>query len=80
MAAQGLPVSLAGLVQAYGEFLDILVADTADAKGVAELQRPDLRVVCANTIMRTAEDKADLARAVLSFLTDQNAAHAADQP
>jgi hypothetical protein len=28
--------------------------------------------------MRTAEDKANLARAVLSFLTDKNAAHATD--
>jgi LPPG:FO 2-phospho-L-lactate transferase len=78
MAAQGLPVSLAGLVQAYGEFLDILVADNADAKAVPELQRPNLRVVCANTIMRTAGDKADLARAVLSFLNHQDAAQAAD--
>ena len=80
MAAQGLPVSLAGLVQAYGEFLDILVADNADAKAVPELQRPNLRVVCANTIMRTAGDKADLARAVLSFLNHQDAAQAADHP
>jgi LPPG:FO 2-phospho-L-lactate transferase len=78
MAAQGLPVSLAGLAQAYGEFLDILVADVADAKAAKELQRPGLRVVCASTVMRTAEDKANLARAVLSFLTDKNAAHATD--
>jgi LPPG:FO 2-phospho-L-lactate transferase len=78
MAAQGLPVSLAGLAQAYGEFLDILVADVADAKAAKELQRPGLRVVCASTVMRTAEDKATLARAVLSFLTDKNAAHATD--
>jgi len=78
MAAQGLPVSLAGLAQAYGEFLDILVADVADAKAAKELQRPGLRVVCASTVMRTVEDKANLARAVLSFLTDKNAAHATD--
>lgn len=78
MAAQGLPVSLAGLAQAYGEFLDILVADVADAKAAKELQRPGLRVVCASTVMRTAEDKATLARAVLTFLTDKNAVHATD--
>ena len=78
MAAQGLPVSLAGLAQAYGEFLDILVADVADAKAAKELQRPGLRVVCASTVMRTAEDKANLAHAVLSFLTDKNAHHATD--
>jgi LPPG:FO 2-phospho-L-lactate transferase len=78
MAAQGLPVSLAGLAQAYGEFLDVLVADTTDTKAAKELQHPGLRVVCANTIMRTALDKANLARAVLSFLTDQSTAQATD--
>jgi LPPG:FO 2-phospho-L-lactate transferase len=78
MAAQGLPVSLAGLAQAYGEFLDVLVADTTDTKAAKELQHPGLRVVCANTIMRTAVDKANLARAVLSFLTDQSTAQATD--
>ncbi len=78
MAAQGLPVSLAGVAQAYGDFLDLLVADVEDAKAADELQRPGLRVVCANTMMRTAEDKAELARAVLAFLADKNSASATD--
>ena len=33
MAAQGLPVSIAGVAQAYRDFLDILVVDTRDAQG-----------------------------------------------
>ena len=57
MAAQGLPVSIAGVAQAYREFLDLLVVDRRDAKAAEELRRPGLRVHCANTIMATAEEK-----------------------
>ena len=38
MAAQGLPVSIAGVAQAYREFLDILVVDNRDAKAAEELR------------------------------------------
>ena len=44
MAAQGLPVSIAGVAQAYKEFLDILVVDNRDAKAAEALQKPGLRV------------------------------------
>jgi LPPG:FO 2-phospho-L-lactate transferase len=76
MAAQGLPVSIAGVAQAYREFLDILVADVRDAKAAEELQQPGLRVHCANTIMSTADEKADLARQVLALFSAESAAHA----
>jgi LPPG:FO 2-phospho-L-lactate transferase len=66
MAAHGLPCSIAGVAQAYVNFLDILVCDNKD-KGAAEtLRQNGLSVHCAQTIMRTAEDKAALARTVLS--------------
>ena len=39
MAAQGLPVSIAGVAQAYHEFLDILVVDRRDAKAAEELRQ-----------------------------------------
>jgi len=77
MAAQGLPVSIAGVAQAYREFLDILVADNRDAKAAEELKQSGLRVHCANTIMSTAEEKVDLARQVLSLMSTESAAHAA---
>jgi LPPG:FO 2-phospho-L-lactate transferase len=76
MAAQGLPVSIAGVAQAYREFLDVLVVDTRDAKAAEELRQSGLRVHCANTIMTTADAKADLARQVLSFISTESAAHA----
>jgi len=76
MAAQGLPVSTAGVAQAYREFLDILVVDVRDAKAAEELQQSGLRVHCANTIINTADEKADLARQVLSLFSAESAAHA----
>jgi LPPG:FO 2-phospho-L-lactate transferase len=75
MAAQGLRVSIAGVAQAYREFLDILVVDNRDAKAAEELKRSGLRVHCANTIMGSAEEKVDLARQVLSLVSTESAAH-----
>ncbi|MGA9798854.1 MAG: 2-phospho-L-lactate transferase [Terriglobales bacterium] len=76
MAAQGLPISIAGVAQAYREFLDILVVDNRDASAAEELRRSGLRVHCANTIMGSADEKVDLARQVLSLVSTESAAHA----
>jgi LPPG:FO 2-phospho-L-lactate transferase len=76
MAAQGLPVSIAGVAQAYREFLDVLVVDNRDATAAEELKLSGLRVHCANTIMGSAEDKVELARQVLSLMSAESAAHA----
>jgi LPPG:FO 2-phospho-L-lactate transferase len=80
MAAQGLPVSIAGLAQGYADFLDILIADLRDQQPAGQLDRPGLRVHCANTIMKTAEDKAKLARTVLALLTAGKSARAVSDP
>jgi len=74
MAAQGLPVSIAGVAQAYKDFLDILVVDQRDSQAAEELRAAELRVHCAATLMRTAEERTALARAVLSFVSDGSAA------
>ena len=66
MQAQGLPCSAAGVAQAYQDFLDILICDARDARAAETLRQNALRVHCAQTIMRSAEDKAGLAREVLS--------------
>jgi LPPG:FO 2-phospho-L-lactate transferase len=76
MAAQGLPVSIAGVARAYREFLDILVVDNRDATAAPEVQQTGVRVHCAHTIMTTADEKADLARQVLSLFSAESAAHA----
>jgi LPPG:FO 2-phospho-L-lactate transferase len=80
MAAQGLPVSLAGVAQAYMDFLDVLIADVRDARAAEELQQSGLRVHCTHTITRTAEEKADLARTVLSLTSNKSTAYAALDP
>lgn len=66
MAAQGWPVSIAGVAQAYQDFLDVLVVDTADAGRSKALESAKLRLHCTNTIMQGAGDKANLAREVRS--------------
>jgi LPPG:FO 2-phospho-L-lactate transferase len=91
MTAQGLPCSIAGVAQAYEDFLDLLICDTRDARAAEALRQTGLRVQCTQTIMRSAEDKAVLARTVLSHtigatsaqeaVPEQSAARtAADQP
>jgi LPPG:FO 2-phospho-L-lactate transferase len=69
MQAQGLPCSIVGVAQAYEDFLDILICDTRDTRAAEALRENGLRVQCAQTIMRSAEDKAALASEVLSHLS-----------
>jgi len=66
MSATGLPVSIAGIAQAYQDFLDVLVADTSDSERSKELEHSRLRVHCTNIMMKAAQEKVDLAREVLS--------------
>jgi len=79
MAAQGLPVSIAGIAQTYGDFLDILIADLGDQAAAQALDRPGLRVHCTNIIMRTAEDRAKLARTVMALLPAEKSARATSE-
>jgi LPPG:FO 2-phospho-L-lactate transferase len=80
MAAQGLPVSIAGVAQAYSEFLDVLIVDKCDAKAAEDLGKSGLRVCCAKTVMGTADEKIELARQALAQAatspTNESAAHA----
>ena len=69
MEACGLPCSIAGVAKAYSEFLDILICDSRDSRAAEALRQNGLRVQCTQTIMRSAEDKAALARETLSFMT-----------
>lgn len=69
MQAQGLECSIAGVADAYKDFLDILVCDTRDARGADVLRKNGLRVQCTQTVMRSTEDKENLAREVLSLAT-----------
>jgi LPPG:FO 2-phospho-L-lactate transferase len=76
MSSQGLPVSIAGVAQAYHDFLDLLIVDVRDAEAAEELRKTGLRVQTAKSIMRSPEEKAELARAVLDAVGGPMAAHA----
>jgi LPPG:FO 2-phospho-L-lactate transferase len=81
MQSQGLPVSIAGVAEAYHDFLDLLIADVRDATAAEELRKAGFHVRCTNTVMRTAENKVELARTVVSLVSGESAAYAAaDQP
>src|SRR5581483_2787255 len=69
MQAHGLPCSIGGVAHAYEDFLDVLVCDTRDARAAEILRNNGLRVHCTQTIMRSADDKAALARDVLALMT-----------
>jgi len=69
MQALGLPCSIAGVAQAYEDFLDVLICDSRDSRAADSLQKNGLRVQCTQTVMRSAEDKAALARETLSHVS-----------
>jgi 2-phospho-L-lactate transferase/gluconeogenesis factor (CofD/UPF0052 family) len=64
-----LPCSIAGVAHAYEDFLDILICDTRDARAAESLRKNGFRVECTQTVMRRSEDKAALARDVISFVS-----------
>jgi LPPG:FO 2-phospho-L-lactate transferase len=70
MQAQGLPCSIAGVAEAYKDFLDILVCDSRDARAADGLRKNGLRVQCTQTIMRSSDDRTALAREVLAVACD----------
>jgi len=65
MAAQGFPVSIAGVADCYHDFLDLLVVDSQDALDADKLRKTGMRVHCTSTIMRKQEDRVALAQSVL---------------
>jgi len=76
MAAQGLPVSIAGVAEAYHDFLDLLIVDHSDSQMARQLEGSGLRVHCTSTLMKTIEDKLKLARTVLQLLSGEEAGEA----
>ncbi len=73
MAAQGLPVSIHGVAEAYRDFLDYLVVDSSDQDHAPGLRRSGLEICLTQTIMKSDVERIDLARAVLSFVSNSSA-------
>ncbi len=78
MAAQRLEVSITGIAEAYGGFLDILIAHDSDAGSAKALSNDHLQVRCCNILMRSSDDKAELARFALDLAIPQAASATAE--
>jgi LPPG:FO 2-phospho-L-lactate transferase len=68
MRGLGWEVSAFGVAEAFGDMLDVMVIDEADAALADRIRGLGLRVVVADTIMRDAAAKAALARVCLEAL------------
>jgi LPPG:FO 2-phospho-L-lactate transferase len=69
MAAQGLPLSIAGIAAAYSDFLDVLVVHESDSESARQLGSADLQVHSTNILMSTVDDRTKLARTVVELTT-----------
>jgi LPPG:FO 2-phospho-L-lactate transferase len=78
MAAQRLDVSISGVAEAYGGFLDVLIAHDSDAVAAQMLSNDHLKIRCTNILMRTAEDKSRLAQFALELAIPRAASSAAE--
>jgi LPPG:FO 2-phospho-L-lactate transferase len=74
MKGMGWPSTIAGVAKAYEDFLDVLVADRADEAAASSVCTEGLRVFCTNTIMRSSDDKRQLARFTLDACNASQAA------
>ena len=61
----GLEVSVYSVAKLYADFLDTFVLDTADATEKGRIENLGIEVKVTNTIMKSLEDKIELARTVL---------------
>jgi len=61
MKMMGWPSSIAGVAKAYEDFLDVLIADHGDEAEASGMNNESLRVLCTNTMMRSLDDRRELA-------------------
>jgi LPPG:FO 2-phospho-L-lactate transferase len=61
----GLEVSAYSVAKLYADFLDAFILDAADSTGKEKIEKLGIKVEVTNTIMRSLEDKVQLAKTVL---------------
>jgi LPPG:FO 2-phospho-L-lactate transferase len=66
MKTQALTASIAGVAEAYKDFLDLLVADERDRQHSADAEKLGVHLHFTNTIMNSVDAKTALARATLA--------------
>ncbi|HKR85657.1 MAG TPA: 2-phospho-L-lactate transferase, partial [Terriglobales bacterium] len=67
MRAQGLEVSIAGVAEAYGDFLDTLVVHETDSEFAKTITHGTVEIHCADILMRTLTDRTRVASTALSL-------------
>ena len=65
MRGLGLEVSAYSVAHLYSDFLDTFILDTADAAERPRIEKLGMRVKVTNTIMKSLQNKIDLARKVV---------------
>ncbi len=65
MKMMGWPSTIAGVAKAYEDFLDVLIVDRADEVEARQMSGGGVRVLTTHTIMRSLDDKRQLAAFVL---------------
>ena len=70
MAELELPATATAVAQYYGDLLDGFVIDQSDKLLVESIGQMGVEVSCTATIMKTLQDRIDLANAVVSFGRD----------
>ncbi|MCW4022416.1 MAG: 2-phospho-L-lactate transferase [archaeon] len=68
MRGSGIEVSAYGVASLYRDFLDVFVIDTVDADQKARIESLGMDVAATNTVMKTLDDKINLAETVLAFI------------
>ena len=62
-----MPANNLSIAEYYGDFLDGLIIDTADARETRAIEKLGIKVKVTNTVMRSVQDRIDLAETTLNF-------------
>ena len=72
MKELNMPASNLSIADYYRDFLDGLIIDRTDEHETEEIEKLGIRVKATNTVMRTIQDKIDLAETTLRFASELN--------
>ena len=72
MAELGMPANNLSIAEYYRDFLDGLIIDSGDGDEAASIEELGIRVKVTNTIMRSVQDRIDLAGTCLEFALNAN--------
>ena len=63
-----MPANNLSIAEYYGDFLDGLIIDTADARETRAIEKLGIKVKVTNTVMHSVQDRIDLAETTLRFV------------